>query len=74
MMSPQAGMAMTTLQGIPPLIFLIVATTLEVSGDAVIRKGLFNHSGLACSGARLHSCARSPHFYMIQGDADVART
>jgi len=47
MMSPQAGMAMTTLQGIPPLIFLIVATTLEVSGDAVIRKGLFNHSGLA---------------------------
>lgn len=35
-----------TLQGIHPIFFLIVATTLEVSGDAVIRMAMFDHAGL----------------------------
>ena len=35
------------MKNIHPLIFLLVATTLEVSGDALIRKGLFNHAGIA---------------------------
>jgi hypothetical protein len=30
-----------------PFIFLIVATTLEVSGDALVRIGIFNQVGLA---------------------------
>ncbi len=29
------------------LLFLLVATTLEVTGDALIRKSLFAHAGLA---------------------------
>jgi hypothetical protein len=34
------------LQGAQPIVFLLVATILEVSGDAVIRSGLYNHAGL----------------------------
>ncbi len=34
-----------TLQGVPPLIFLIVATTLEASGDAVVRMAIYDHAG-----------------------------
>jgi hypothetical protein len=34
------------LQGIPPLILLIIATTLEVSGDAVVRIAIYSHAGL----------------------------
>lgn len=34
------------LQGIPPLLLLLIATILEVSGDAVIRLGIYSHSGL----------------------------
>jgi len=34
------------LQGIHPVFFLIVATTLEVSGDAVLRMAIFDHAGL----------------------------
>jgi hypothetical protein len=30
-----------------PVVFLLIATTLEVSGDALIRKGIYNHTGLA---------------------------
>lgn len=30
---------------IPLIVFLLIATTLEVSGDAVIRMGIFNHAG-----------------------------
>jgi hypothetical protein len=33
--------------GLPVLIFLIAATGLEVSGDALIRKSLFEHAGAA---------------------------
>ena len=32
------------LQGIHPVFFLIVATTLEVSGDAVVRLALYDHT------------------------------
>jgi len=35
-----------TLQTIHPLILLVIATTLEVSGDAVVRIAIYNHSGL----------------------------
>jgi hypothetical protein len=34
------------LRGIPPVVLLLVATILEVSGDAVIRTALYNHVGL----------------------------
>ncbi len=35
------------LQNIHPIFFLIVATTLEVSGDAIIRKTMYEHAGAA---------------------------
>ncbi|MFI4914306.1 MAG: hypothetical protein ACHQAR_03865 [Steroidobacterales bacterium] len=35
------------LQFTPPWIFLLVATILEVSGDAVVRLAMYNHLGLA---------------------------
>ena len=38
---------MKLLAGMPVLAFLVVATALEVTGDAVIRKSLFEHTGLA---------------------------
>jgi hypothetical protein len=38
---------MKPLAEMPVLVFLIVATALEVSGDAIIRKSLFEHAGLA---------------------------
>ena len=38
-----------TLEGIPTVVLLLIATILEVSGDAVVRTALYNHSG----GARL---------------------
>lgn len=38
---------MKLLAVMPILAFLIVATALEVSGDAVIRKSLFDHAGPA---------------------------
>lgn len=34
-----------TLKHIHPIFFLIVATTIEVSGDAIIRVGLYHHAG-----------------------------
>lgn len=33
------------LQGVHPLVLLVVATTLEVSGDAVVRMAMYNHVG-----------------------------
>ena len=33
------------LQGVPPLILLVIATLLEVSGDAVVRLAIYNHAG-----------------------------
>jgi hypothetical protein len=38
---------MKLLAGLPILLILVIATTLEVSGDAIIRKSLFDHQGLA---------------------------
>jgi small multidrug resistance family-3 protein len=32
---------------LPLLAFLVIATGLEVSGDAIVRKALFGHAGLA---------------------------
>jgi hypothetical protein len=34
-----------TLRNIHPIFFLLVATAVEVSGDAVIRMGIYNHAG-----------------------------
>jgi small multidrug resistance family-3 protein len=34
-----------TLQAIPIPILLVIATTLEVSGDAVVRLAIYNHAG-----------------------------
>lgn len=34
-----------TLQNIHPAIFVLVATLLEVSGDAIIRKCIYEYSG-----------------------------
>src|SRR3954454_2180902 len=36
---------MNTSQTLSALGFLLLATTLEVSGDAVIRLGIYNHAG-----------------------------
>jgi small multidrug resistance family-3 protein len=38
---------MKPLAGMPVLAFLVIATALEVSGDALIRKSLFEYAGLA---------------------------
>jgi hypothetical protein len=35
-----------TLQSIPIPLLLLVATTLEVSGDAVVRLAIYEHAGL----------------------------
>src|ERR1700749_4149658 len=36
-----------SLSQVHPLFFLIVATALEVSGDALIRKAMFEYAGVA---------------------------
>jgi hypothetical protein len=36
---------MKALQGIHPLVLLVIATTLEASGDAIVRMAIFNHVG-----------------------------
>ncbi|MEO6611487.1 MAG: hypothetical protein ABIT05_05120 [Chitinophagaceae bacterium] len=35
------------LQGLHPIVFLLIATILEVTGDAIIRKSMYNHTGTA---------------------------
>jgi small multidrug resistance family-3 protein len=35
------------ISGANPLVLLLIATTLEVSGDAVVRMALYNHVGAA---------------------------
>jgi len=32
------------LQGIPPMVLLVIATTLEVIGDTVVRLALYDHA------------------------------
>ena len=34
---------LNTLQGVHPLVFLLIATTLEVGGDAVVRMAIYDH-------------------------------
>ncbi|MDP9083984.1 MAG: hypothetical protein M3N50_09490 [Pseudomonadota bacterium] len=34
------------LQGVHPLILLVIATVLEVSGDAVVRTAIYHHVGM----------------------------
>ena len=34
-----------SLRHIHPIFFLLVATAIEVSGDAVVRMGMYNHAG-----------------------------
>ena len=41
----------------PILLLLVIATTLEVTGDAIIRKSLFEHQGLARIGIFLAGAA-----------------
>jgi small multidrug resistance family-3 protein len=46
------------IQNIPIPLLLLIATTLEVGGDAVVRLGLYNSAGLSrlalmCAGALL---------------------
>ena len=48
---------MKLLAGMPAVVFLIIATALEVSGDALIRKALFEHAGLARLGLLLLGAA-----------------
>ena len=36
---------MKSLLQLHPLVFLLIATTLEVSGDAVVRVAIYNHAG-----------------------------
>ena len=45
------------LQSMPPLLLLIIATTLEASGDAVVRMALFDHQGAARAGLFLGGAA-----------------
>ena len=33
--------------GVHPLVFLLAATLLEVSGDAIVRMGIYHHAGSA---------------------------
>jgi len=48
---------MKLLTDLPILVLLIIATTLEVTGDAIIRKSLFEHAGLARLGLFLAGAA-----------------
>ncbi len=38
------------LAGIHPLVLLVIATVLEVSGDAIVRMAIFQHAGAARAG------------------------
>lgn len=42
-----------SLQNIHPIVFIIVCTLLEVTGDALVRKSLYNHIGVARIGLML---------------------
>ena len=48
---------MKLISVLPVLAFLVVATGLEVSGDAIVRKALFGHAGLARIGLFLLGAA-----------------
>jgi small multidrug resistance family-3 protein len=48
---------MNTSQTLSALGFLLVATTLEVSGDAIVRLAIYNHFGLIRLGLMLAGAA-----------------
>jgi len=48
---------MNLSQTLSALGFLLVATTLEVTGDAVVRMAIFNHQGMARLGLMLGGAA-----------------
>lgn len=45
------------LQSIHPVVVLIIATTLEVSGDAIIRMAIYDHAGWYRAGLFLAGAA-----------------
>jgi small multidrug resistance family-3 protein len=45
------------MQIIQPLLFLILATTLEVSGDALVRIAIYNHAGWSRAGLMIAGAA-----------------
>jgi small multidrug resistance family-3 protein len=45
------------LQEIHPMVLLIIATLLEVSGDAVVRMAIYNHTGIIRLGLFLAGAA-----------------
>src|ERR1041385_7094142 len=42
-----------TFQNIHPFVFILIATILEVTGDAIIRTSVYNHTGIARMGLML---------------------
>ena len=48
---------MNILRHLPVWAFLLIATTLEVSGDAVVRMAIYNHAGIARIGLMLSGAA-----------------
>ena len=38
---------MKSFQNIHPFVFILICTILEATGDAVVRKSIYNHVGLA---------------------------
>jgi hypothetical protein len=38
---------MKPLLGVHPLVLLVIATVLEVSGDAIVRMAIYDHAGVA---------------------------
>ncbi len=48
---------MSISQHLPSIGFLLLATTLEVSGDALVRMGIYNHGGVTRLGLMLAGAA-----------------
>jgi hypothetical protein len=44
--SYQGRIMFSALQGMPIVLLLLIATTLEVSGDAVVRLAIYQHAGI----------------------------
>jgi small multidrug resistance family-3 protein len=50
-------MVIRAIHGVHPLVLLLIATTLEVSGDAIVRMAIYNHVGLVRIGLFLAGAA-----------------
>src|SRR4051794_5596126 len=44
--SKKAKPMMKLIQNLSPIVFILIATIFEVSGDAIVRKAIYNYSGL----------------------------